>query len=73
MYGTRKKTTQHVDLGSAGSFDVKKGALHEMLHIPLGEKIPLSRLESAKNSDDPLERRRAISALGFRGMSHKKR
>lgn len=65
MYGTKK-----VDLGKAGSFDVKKGALHEMLHIPTDQKIPAARLKSAEHSDDPEERKRAISAEGFKAMKH---
>ncbi len=64
--------TEKVDLGNKGSFDVKKGALHRDLGIPLGEKIPESRLESAKNSDNPQIRRRAISAMGFKAMNHGK-
>ena len=56
MYATKKKK---VDLGSEGSFDIRKGSLHEMLHIPLDEKIPESRLKSAENSASPLERKRA--------------
>lgn len=65
MYGTKK-----VDLGKKGSFDVKKGALHRMLDIPTDQKIPESRLKSAENSDDPLLRKRAISAEGFKAMKH---
>ena len=64
MYGTKK-----VDLGNKGSFDVKKGALHEMLHIPTDEKIPASRLESAEHSRNPLERKRARSAEGLKAMN----
>lgn len=62
--------TEHVDLGEKGSFDVQKGALHRMLGIPEGEKIPESRLESAKNSSNPTLRRRAVSAIGFKHMHH---
>lgn len=65
MYGTKR-----VDLGKRGSFDVKKGALHSMLHIPQDETIPQTRLESAMHSNDPLERKRARSAEGFRHMKH---
>jgi hypothetical protein len=60
--------TQRVDLGKKGSFDVKKGALHEDLGIPLGEKIPEQRLEQAEHSKNAQIRRRAISAEGFRHM-----
>jgi hypothetical protein len=64
--------TERVNLGKKGSFNVKKGALHEELGIPLGDKIPESRLESAKNSSNPTLRRRAISAMGFKAMNHGK-
>jgi hypothetical protein len=64
------KKIQSVDLGSKGSFDVKKGALHEDLGIPLGEKIPEERLKQAEHSRNPQTRRRAISAEGFKHMRH---
>jgi hypothetical protein len=62
--------TQTVHLGRKGSFDVKKGELHEDLGIPLGEKIPEERLQEAEHSKSPVIRRRAISAEGFRHMRH---
>jgi len=62
--------TQRVNLGGKGSFDVKKGALHEDLGIPLGEKIPDERLKEAEHSKNPQIRRRAISAEGFKHMRH---
>ncbi len=61
-----------VNLGRKGSFKVKPGALHAELGIPLGEHIPESRLEEAKNSSNPTLRRRAISAIGFKHMNHGK-
>lgn len=61
--------TQRVNLGSKGSFNVKKGALHEDLGIPLGQKIPASDLEP-KPGDSPQLRRRKASAKGFRAMNH---
>lgn len=61
--------TKQVDLGKKGSFSVKKGALHQMLGIPEGEKIPASRLQP-KPGDSPLLRRRKASAKGFRAMNH---
>lgn len=67
MAGYEKKK---VDLGEKGSFEVKHGALHRMLNIPMSEKIPESRLESAEHSDNPLEAKRARSAMGFRAMQH---
>jgi hypothetical protein len=60
---------QHVDLGKKGSFSVKKGALHSMLGIPQGEKIPSSDLQPHAG-DSPLLRRRKASAKGFRSMNH---
>lgn len=59
--------TKTVNLGSKGSFQEKPGALHDMLHIPQGDKIPASDLKS-KPGDSPLLRRRKASALGFKAM-----
>lgn len=59
-----------VDLGKKGSFDVKKGALHQMLGIPDDKTIPEDRLKKAEHSSDPLLKRRAISAAGFKAMHH---
>jgi hypothetical protein len=64
--------TEKVDLGKKGSFNVKKGALHEELGIPQGEKIPESRLESAKNSSNPTLRKRATLAETMKGWKHGK-
>ena len=58
-----------VDLGKKGTFSVKKGALHAMLGVPQGEKIPSSDL-TPKPGDSPLLRRRKASAEGFRAMKH---
>jgi hypothetical protein len=58
-----------VDLGEKGDFHVKKGALHAMLHVPEGEKIPASDL-TPKPGDSPLLRRRKASAKGFKAMHH---
>jgi len=60
-------STHHVSLGHKGSFDVKKGALHRMLHVPEGEKIPESKLEGHHHG---LLGRRIASAKGFRAMHH---
>jgi hypothetical protein len=60
-------STERVNLGSKGSFNVKKGALHSMLGIPSGEKIPKSDLVP-KPGDSPLLRRRKASAKGFSAM-----
>jgi len=61
--------TEHVDLGKKGSFGVKKGALHEMLHISQDKPIPAKDL-TPKPGDSPLLRRRKASAKGFRSMHH---
>jgi len=62
----RRKT---VNLGSKGSFTEKPGALHAMLHVPQGHKIPASDL-TPKPGDSPLLRRRKASAKGFAAMKH---
>ena len=61
--------TENVNLGKKGSFKVQKGALHEMLGIPEGQKIPESKLQP-KPGDSPLLRRRKASAKGFKAMHH---
>jgi hypothetical protein len=61
--------TKTVNLGSKGSFEEKPGALHAMLGIPQGSKIPASDL-TPKPGDSPLLRRRKASAKGFRSMAH---
>lgn len=65
-----KKET--VNLGKAGSFSVKKGALHRALGVPEGEKIPASKLAAASHSKNPHVRRMAASAKGFSKMHHGK-
>ena len=61
--------TKTVNLGAKGSFKEKPGALHAMLHVPEGEKIPASKL-SPHPGDSPLLRRRKASAKGFKAMHH---
>ena len=63
-------STEKVDLGKKGSFSVQKGALHEMLHIPEGQKIGKARMRKAAHSSNPLLRKRAISGLGLSSMHH---
>lgn len=41
---------------------MKKGALHEMLHIPKGQKIPAKKLDKATHSKNPLLHKRAVLA-----------
>lgn len=62
---------QTVDLGKAGSFTVRKGALHRALGVPEGQKIPASKLAAASKSKNPKVRRMAASAKGFAKMRHK--
>ena len=61
--------SKNVDLGKKGRFHVKEGALHKMLGVPIGEKIPASKLQP-KASDTPLLPRRKASAKGFKAMHH---
>lgn len=43
-----------------------EGLLHEELHVPNGEPIPECKLEAAKHSSDPVERKRATFAENAR-------
>lgn len=45
-----------------------KGALHKMLGVPEGQKIPASKLSAASHSSNPLERRRAILAKTLKSL-----
>jgi hypothetical protein len=61
---------QHkVDLGSHGSFSVKKGGLHDALGIPRGQKLTASQKEP-KAGDSEHVRRMKASAKGFAAMHH---
>lgn len=42
-----------------------KGLLHKHLGIPLGKKIPLAKLMSAKSSPSPATRKEANFAVNF--------
>ena len=63
----RKKKTQHVDLGSKGSFTTHPGKLHRALGIPQGEKIPASAKQPHSGDSPELAHMRA-SAKGFAAM-----
>lgn len=65
--------TQTVDLGSKGSFKVKKGALHKDLGVSAGKKLTESDINRGLNSSDPKTRRRAASAKGFRAMARNRK
>jgi hypothetical protein len=43
-----------------------KGLLHKDLGVKQGTPIPESKLEAAKNSSDPAERKRATFAINAR-------
>ena len=61
---------QHkVDLGSHGSFSVKKGGLHDALGVPRGQKLTESQKEP-KAGDSEHVRRMKASAKGFAAMHH---
>lgn len=64
----RSMKEHKVDLGKKGSFHVKEGALHSMLHVPQGEKIGESRMKAASHSKNPTLRKRAIAGLGLSHM-----
>lgn len=48
---------------------MKKGALHESLHVKEGKKIPESKLKKAENSKNPKERKRAVLAETLKNLS----
>lgn len=50
-----------------------KGALHKSLHVPKGQKIPLSKLHQAEHSKSPKLRKRAQLAETLRGLNHRPR
>lgn len=62
--------TEKVNLGQKGSMTIKKGALHEELGVPEGEKIPESKLDSAAHSTNPTLRRRAVLDKTMKGWHH---
>ncbi len=45
-----------------------RGALHRELHVPLGQKIPASKVAAAARSKNPKERERALLAEKLRGF-----
>ena len=48
----------------------KKGSLHESLHVPMGKKIPESKLNKALHSKSPLLRKRANLAKTLKSFHH---
>lgn len=51
--------------------DKHKGALHKMLHVAEGKKIPEKKLEKAEASKNPKERKRAILAETLKHLRKK--
>jgi len=49
---------------------LRKGGLHDALHIPRDEKIPADRLESAKNSKNSHVQHMANMAANMKRFSH---
>jgi hypothetical protein len=58
-----------VSLGSKGSFEVKKGGLHDALGIPRGEKLTASEKEPKPGDSSHVKHMKA-SAKGFAAMKH---
>lgn len=54
------------------NLNLKKGALHEALGMGMDKKIPMGKLEMAKNSNSPLMRKRAAFAMNARNWNHGK-
>lgn len=61
--------THKVDLGSHGSFSVKKGGLHDALGIPRDQKLTASQKEPKPGDSEHVKRMKA-SAAGFAAMRH---
>lgn len=52
---------------------LKKGALHQDLGVPQGQKIPEAKLKAATHSQNPTTRRRAVLAETMKGFHHGKK
>lgn len=50
---------------------MKKGALHKMLGVPTGKKIPASKMAKAAKSKSPLMRKRVALAKTLMGLGKK--
>lgn len=44
----------------------KPGALHRSLHVPVGQKIPMSKIKKAEHSKNPTLKKRAVLAETMR-------
>ena len=58
-----------VDLGSHGSFEVKKGGLHDALGIPRRQNLTASEKEPKPGDSEHVKHMKA-SAKGFAAMHH---
>ena len=47
-----------------------KGKLHKTLGVPMGQRIPESKLEQALHSSNPTTRKRAQFAVNSKKFSH---
>jgi len=63
------KAHKRVNLGSKGSFDVKRGGLHEALGIPQDKKLTAAQKEPKPGDSEHVKRMKA-SAKGFAAMKH---
>lgn len=50
---------------------MKKGALHEQLHVPEGKKIPEKKIKKAEHSKNKLLAKRAHLAETLKGLRKK--
>lgn len=48
--------------------NMKKGALHKQLNVPMDKKIPEAKIEKASHSDNPKLAKRANLARTLRGI-----
>jgi hypothetical protein len=68
----KKGGALHEELWIQGAINpAKKGALHRALHVPMGKKIPLSKIEKAEHSRSPVTRKRARLAETLRSFHHR--
>jgi len=58
-----------VDLGSHGTFEVKKGGLHDALGISQGTKLTAAQKEPKPGDSSHVKHMKA-SAKGFAAMKH---
>lgn len=50
---------------------MKKGALHEELGVPKGQKIPAKKMEKALHSKNPTMKKQAVLAKTLKSFNHK--